>query len=429
MPKLTKRLIDEAKPTTKPAFLWDSEVPGFGALVLASGVKSFIFQYRNEARRSRRLTIGRYGAMTVDEARALAREAAVKVSKGGDPVSARRAYREAPTMAQLLDRYLSEHVSNHNAESTAKDVAALIEKHMKPRLGSIKANDLKRSDAAKLHTAMKQTPRRANYALAILSKALSLAEVWGIRPENTNPCGSIQRYQENHRTRFLSAEEVTPLGEALVEAETIGLPWRIEDGKANSKHLPKDDKRRTPLSWQTIAAVRLLLLTGARLNEIISLKWTDVDATAGTIALPGKKGGKREPHPVSAAVLAILASLPRPKGASHVLPRDSDPKRHISREVMEAAWQRLRWCVGIEDVRIHDLRHTIGTYAAQSGVSSFIVRDLLRHRNITTTARYANFDAKPVRQISNTLGDMLTANLEGQTGAQVVPFGRGVKAT
>lgn len=145
--------------------------------------------------------------------------------------------------------------------------------------------------------------------------------------------------------------------------------------------------------------------------------------------MPSKKGGKREPHPVSVAVLTILASLPRPKSASHVLPRDSDPKRHISREAMEAAWQRLRWCVGIEDVRIHDLRHTIGTYAAQSGVSSFIVRDLLRHRNITTTARYANFDAKPVRQISNMLGDMLTANLEGQAGATILPYARRSKTS
>ncbi len=360
--------------------------------------------------------------MTVDEARALAREAAVKVNKGGDPVSARRAYREAPTMAQLLDRYLADHVGNHNAESTAKDVGALVEKHLKPRIGSIKANDFKRSDAAKVHTAMKQTPRRANHALAILSKALSLAEVWGIRPENTNPCGSIQRYQENHRTRFLSVDEIKRLGDALVEAETIGLPWRIEVENAQSKHLPEDGKRRTPLSWQTVAAFRLLLLTGARLNEIIGLKWADVDTAAGTIALPGKKGGKREPHPASTAVMALLASLPRPKGAGHVLPRDSDAKRHISREVMEAAWQRLRWCVGIEDVRIHDLRHTVGTYAAQAGVSSFIVRDLLRHRNITTTARYANFDANPVRQISNTLGDMLTANLEGQAGATILPM-------
>jgi integrase len=325
-------------------------------------------------------------------------------------------------MAQLLDRYLSEHVENHNAETTRKDILALLEKHVKPRIGSIKANDFTRADAARLHTAMKETPRRANYALSVLSKALALAEIWGLRPENSNPCGSIRRYPENHRTRFLSMDEVTRLGDALVEAETEGLPWRIEEDKAGSKHLPKDDKRRTRLSWQAVAAVRLLLLTGARLNEIITLKWSDVDMAAGTIALPCRKGGRREPHPASAAVLAILASLPRPKGASHVLPRDSDPKKPISKEVMEAAWQRLRWRVSIEDVRLHDLRHTIGTYAAQAGVSSFIVRDLLRHRNITTTARYANFDAKPVRQVANTLGEMLSASLEGQAGGTVVPL-------
>lgn len=413
MAKLTKRAIDALDPTSGRTYLWDEETRGFGVLSLPSGVKSFILQYRNAAGRSRRLTLGRYGVLTVDEARNRAKRELGRITEGADPVLQRRDYREAPTMNDLLDRYIAEHLEPHNAASTAKDVKSLIEKHVRRAVGGVKVNDFKRADAARLHHGMRETPRRANHALAILSKALALAEVWGLRPENSNPCGSIARFAEIHRERFLSADEVKRLGDALAEAETTGLPWRIDEAAKASKRLPKEENRRTPLSWQAIAAIRLLLLTGARLSEITSLKWTDVDAKAGTIALPGKKGGKRRPHPVGAAVLALIDDLPRVKDSPFLLPRASDRKRPISTEVMENAWARLRWRAGIEDVRIHDLRHTVGTYAAQAGVSSFIVRDLLRHRNINTTARYANFDADPVRNVSDAVAGRIAASLRG----------------
>ena len=412
MPKLTKRIVDDAAPGASRIYVWDSELRGFGLLVLPTGIKSFIFQYRNAAGRSRRVTIGRYGAITVDEARDLAKKSAYHKDSGGDPAAERRDYRSAPTISELLDRYLIEHLQRRCSASTIADVTALVETRIRPRLGTIKVNDFKRADAAKLHGAMSATPRRANYALSVISKALSLAEEWGLRPENSNPCSKIARYEQNHRKRFLSGDEIQRLGEALAEAETTGIPWRTTaEGKRTAKHLAKEENRRTPISWQCVAAVRMLLLTGARLSEITDLKWSDVDMKAGTIALPERKGGKREPHPVSTAALGVLSALPRVKGTPLVFPRGTDPKQSISTEVMEHAWQRLRWRAGIEDVHLHDLRHTVGTYAAQAGVSGFIVRDLLRHRNITTTARYANFDADPVRDISNIVGDRIAENL------------------
>ncbi len=171
----------------------------------------------------------------------------------------------------------------------------------------------------------------------------------------------------------------------MIEAETIGLPWNVE-GKA-SKHLAKEQNQRTQLSWQVIGALRLLLLTGARLSEITLLKWSDVDFVLRTIALPKIKGKKREPFPATAAALDILKSLPRVRGSVLIFPRNTDTSTSISKDVMESAWQRLRWSAQIEDVHIHDLRHTVGAYAAQAGVSGFIVRDLLRHANISTTGR------------------------------------------
>jgi integrase len=402
MSKLTKKSVDDADTLPKPYLLWDGELRGFGLLVLPTGVKTYIFQYRNEARRSRRLTIGRHGSITVNEARELAHEAAVAVAKGNDPVASRRRYREAPTVSELLERYLSDHVIPHNAESTQKDIKVVIAKKLMPTVGNIKVNDLTRADVAKLHNAMKDTPRRANYVLAIFSKALSLAELWGLRTQNSNPCIGIKRYPENQRTRFLRHEELGRLLEAMSEAETIGLPWNV-DGNS-SKHLAKEPHQRTQLSWQVIGALRLLLLTGARLSEITLLKWSDVDFTLLTIALPKFKGRKREPFPATVAALDVLKSLPRITGSVFVFPRNTDKTVPISKEVMQSAWQRLRWRAQIEDVHIHDLRHTVGTYAAQAGVSGFIIRDLLRHANISTTGRYANFDASPVREVADIVG-------------------------
>lgn len=414
MPKLTKRLVDDSVPRSSRFYVWDTELRGFGVLVLPSGVKTFVFQYRNAAGRSRRQTIGRYGALTVDEARDLAKRSSYQKDTGSDPVAEKRDYRAAPTVGDLLGRYITDHLEKRCSESTRRDVQALVEKHIRPRLGTIKVNDLTRADVSKLHNAMKETPRRANYAVACLSKALALAEEWGMRAENTNPCSKISRFAQEHRTRFLSGDEIARLGQVLTEAETLGLPWRTtKEAAPTGKHLAKDDKRRTKVSWQCIGAVRILLLTGARLSEITGLKWTDVDEKAGTFALPDRKGGKRKPHPVSQSAIETINALPKVKGSTLVFPRPTDPKRPISAEVMESAWQRIRWRAGLEDVHLHDLRHTIGTYAAQAGVSSFIVRDLLRHRNITTTARYANFDANPVRDISNVVGERIAANLAG----------------
>lgn len=405
MSKLTKKSVDDANTLPKPYLLWDGELRGFGLLVLPSGVKTYVFQYRNEARRSRRLTIGRHGSLTVSEAREIAHEAAVAVAKGNDPVGSKRSYREAPTISELLERYLSDHVIPHNAVSTQKDIRVVIAKKLKPAVRNIKVNDLTRADVAKLHNAMKDTPGRANYVLAIFSKALSLAELWGLRAQNSNPCIGIKRYPENYRTRFLKQDEVKRLLDAMIEAETVGLPWNVEGN--SSKHLAKEPNQRTQLSWQVIGALRLLLLTGARLSEIILLKWSDVDFGLHTIALPKFKGRKREPFPATAAALDILKSLPRVKGSALVFPRNSDKAVPISKEVMESAWQRLRWRARIEDAHIHDLRHTVGTYAAQAGVSGFIVRDLLRHANISTTGRYANFDANPVREVAKIVGERI----------------------
>lgn len=420
MPKITKRLIDALPAGGERAIIWDSEIKGFGLIALPSGVRSFIVQYRNETGRKRRLTLGRFGVMTADEARKAARDTLAAVGKGADPVDDRQSLRAAPTVSALLDRYLVEHVDVHNAPRTAAGVRFAIEKHVRPRLGTLLAASVTRQDVMKLHRAMESTPRHANLTLAILSKAFGLAELWGIREESSNPCRKVPRYPEAARERFFSADELERLGAVLRQAELPGLPWREREG-AKAKHRAKEENRVTPISPRALTAIRLLLFTGARLSEILELKWEHVDFERGLVALPTRKGGIRRPHPVSTMALAVLADLSREEGSPWVLPAPKNSTKNLSQSVVENAWLRVRDAAGVSDIRLHDLRHTMGTYASQAGVNAFQVRDLLRHANIAVTGRYANRDEDPIRSLSEIVGERIALGIGGCRASETGP--------
>lgn len=411
---LTKRLIDATEPGRAMLILWDTDPRGFGLLVLPGGTKSFILQYRNAYGRSRRLTIGRYGALTLDQARAQARQHMAALAAGEDPQEDKATKRAAETIADLLDAYLTRHVNVHNAPSTQRDLASLVATHLKPKIGSVPVKAFAASDAQRLHWAMRDTPRRANLALVCLSVALNLAEQWGLRERNSNPCGAVKKFKEARRDRFLSDAEMQRLGASLSEAETIGLPWAAKDAERRDK-----PRGRTALAWQAVAAIRLLVLTGARLSEIIELTWEHVDFSAGRTALPPLKGRPRRPRPISSAALAVLAAVrdrADRRRSVYVLPSADDPKRHYTKTALEGSWARLRAACGLEGVRLHDLRHTVGTYGGQAGVPAFVLRDLLGHGNVSTTDRYVNYDADPVRAAADAIGSRVAAGLAG-TGA------------
>jgi integrase len=407
--KITKRTADAMGSDGKIRIAWDDEVKGFGLRITPAGVRSFVLRYRNAAGRDRTHTIGRYGIQTVDQARAAARRLKVEIAGGADPIAEREHMRAGATVNELLDRFLAEHAERRYSRTTLHLTRDFVRR----------IADVQRADLAKLHSSLHQTPAQANHVLAIASKAFSLAEVWGLRADGSNPCRRLERYPEIARERFLTGAEVQRLGEAMREAETLGLPWIVRARGEKARHLAGEAKRRTPINADALAAIRFLLLTGARRSEALDLKWSDVDLKGGLVALPGKKGGQRRPHPVSAAALALLAARAPGAVGEWVFPTASDPRKPLSASVLENAWQRLRAHAGLADVHLHDLRHTVGTMAGGMGANAFLVRDVLRHANVTMTHRYVNVDADPLRALSDRIGDELSAALKGDA-AQVV---------
>ncbi len=410
MPKITKRLVDSAAAKDMRWFAWDDEIPGFGLVVMPSGVKSYILRYRTAEARDRRLTIGRHGVLTPDQARTKAREILVAVQSGGDPLAERRNRRIGATMNDLFDRYEDEHLPRL-APRTSVEQKRLLAKHLRPEVGALKVESFNTLDARRVHFLMRKTPRQANSVIVVLSKALALAEEWGMRTEGLNRCAKVKKYPETARDRFLSAEEIGRLGVALVEAETIGLPWEVDEGRPKAKHLAKPENRLTPVDPTIVVVVRMLLLTGARLSEILELEWDHVDFSAGTLALPYQKGRGRKPHPVATAALDVLARWGRVQGSRWVFPRVGDPERPLAAPVMQRGWQRIRKRAGLDDVHLHDLRHTFGTTASRSGGNAFQIRDVLRHADIAMSARYVNADAEPTRALVEVVGRTIGAAL------------------
>ena len=206
--RLTKRVVDAARYQGKGAhYLWDSDLAGFGLRVYPSGRKSFVATYRVRGKQ-RFYTLGRFGEMTVDQARTEALMTLARARKGEDPAGDRLAARGAPTVADLAERYMSDHARIKLKPQSARRNQQVWKRHLLPRLGHRKVADVDRADVAQLHADLAATPVMANRARSVLSSAFNLAELWGWRAEGTNPCRHVPRYKEQARERFLSEQEL-----------------------------------------------------------------------------------------------------------------------------------------------------------------------------------------------------------------------------
>ena len=409
MAKITKRLVDGLKADGVSRRIWDGELRGFGVRVAPTGLASYFLKYRTAAGRQRWHRIARVGEITPDEARRIARDTLAAVAKGEDPAAARM------TVRDLAAKFLAEHVEPKKKPATASNYALVLRKHLLPRLGDCKAEMVQTADIAELHRAVAKQGKdgrpcrhQANRTVAIVSSMYTFAARHHVVPPGFNPAKGIERYREQGRERFLDGAELARLGDAIREAETTGIPYHVDETKPKSKHAPRPEKRRVVIDPYTAAALRLLLFTGARLREILHLRWSEIDFDRGLLRLADSKTGKK-PIILNAPALAILADLPR---ASDYVIAGNDPKK--PRADIKRPWELVRDRAKLEGTRLHDLRHSFASFGAGAGLGLPVVGRLLGHAQAATTQRYAHLDADPLRRASERIaGDIATALGEG----------------
>ena len=384
MSKLTKRTVDRLEVTAEDYLTWDADLRGFGVRTYPSGKKTYLVQYR-VGRRTRRITIGQHGALTSDEARARARQLLGDVARGGDPSAMKQERMRAPTIAGLCDRFLQEYVDEHCKPTTARDYRSMIRRFIRPRLGQMLISEVTRADIVAFHHAMRETPYQANRAASMLSKLFNLAEDWGLRQAGSNPARRIKKFREEEKKRYLSDDEQVRLGETLAEA--------LEDGSE---------------SIYAVSAIFQLIYTGCRHGEILSLRWDYV--TTHHLELPDSKTGRRR-IPLPREAYDILAELPREDGNPFVIVGEVPGERLIN---LQKPWNRIRKRAGIPDVRMHDLRHTYASVAMKDGIDRFTLKEILGHKNLTTTLRYAHLADDAVQRAAGSVAARLASTVRSR---------------
>lgn len=380
--RITKRAVDSQKPTNKTYYIWDDQQSGFGVKILSSGRKTYLVQYRIGGRggKTRRVTLGVHGSITSEQARGEAKKVLGQAAIGNDPLAERDALREAQTVAEILKIFMSDHVDAKLAKNSRDSYAAIIRLHLPEKFKSMLIGNVTRQDVARIHHGMRSGVAMANKTLAVLSKFFNWCEKFGYRNDHTNPCKHIEKYKEIPRTRFLSPQEQTRL-------------WSVLD---------RVEKERLATLY-SVNALRVIILTGARLREILHLKWAEIDLDRGVLNLSKSKTGAKTIYLNETAVV-ILRKMPKQFDNPYVFCglRTGQPIQEIQK-----AWQRIRKLADIEDVRIHDLRHTFASVAVMNGMSLPMIGALLGHSQPRTTARYAHLAADPLREAAELVGQKL----------------------
>jgi integrase len=425
--RLSRRTVAALQPKDARYSVFDADLPGFGVRVFPSGAMSWIVEYRpgsgGRGVGKRRITIAPVATLSPEKARERAETLLAEAKLGGDPAGDKAENRKGVTVRELVDIFLAEHLDAKRKARTAEDYLSLFNQHLLPEFGSRKAADLADDDLARLHVRLTKTKVRANRLMSAISSMYGFASRRKLVPKGYNPAADIEKYREEKKERFLTIDELGRIGEAIREAETVGIPWEPDPTK-QVKHAPKEQNRRTRIDQHAAAALRLLLFTGARLREILKLEWTHYDASRGILFLPDSKTGKKSII-LNAPAVAILSDLPRigryviagaTAGTKEEKPR-SDLKRPKAK-----VWKRA----GVSEARLHDLRHTHASFGADAGFSLPMIGKLLGHAQASTTERYAHLTNDPVRKASERIGGDIAAALgEGpKGGGDVVPMRR-----
>jgi len=406
--KITKRKVDALKPNpAKDEFLWDTEAKGFGVRVKPSGARSFVLSYYAPAlhQKRRRFTIGAYGPVTVEEARKQAKELLARIAAGQDPAleawEERRTIRDE-TVQALFPAYLEDGVVLRR-ESTLAYYESLGRLYVLPSLGQLPVARVTTNDILKLHRSLKDKPITANRVVQLMRGFFYWLAKRGFL-SGENPASGVDRFPEKPRERFLTVAEMGRLGEALRIAQTIGLPAAPQHRKPtstkrirNSGMFGADPQPSNPVA---VAALRLLMLTGWREKEALTLRWDAVDFSRGMVILEDTKAG-RSTRALPAPALALIAEQPVQEGCPYVFPGkvQGKPLQEIQR-----LWYAVRAAADLEGVRLHDLRHTVASFALSQGHSLYLIGNLLGHKDQRSTARYAHFAEDARKTLADNVG-------------------------
>jgi integrase len=400
--KFTKTIIDKLQPGEKDLLYWDDGLRGFGLKVTPKGRKVFIVQKRFRGRPVR-FTIGTFGQpWSLDMARAEALRLMQTVAVGDDPRSTDRMDNANLTVAQLSTRYWSNGIS-HKKPTTIANEKGLLDSHILPLLGRRLIHDLKKEDvqkfmsdvaAGRTRRSVQTKPRgratvtgglsSANRSLGLLSAMLSFAVQNQLVRENV--AIGLKQYKLKRHSRFLSEDELRRIGEALRQLEIDGA------------------------NMVALCAIKFLLLTGCRKNEALNMEWLWVNLQFGTVSLPDSKTGQKV-LVIGVAAVDLLKELRArfPANAKYVFP-GSGGTTPVS---VAKVWSKTKIRAGIDQLRLHDLRHNFASAAVADGQSLYLVGKLLGHSQSSTTERYAHLSKNPVRAAADDISKHLAVALDG----------------
>lgn len=381
--RITKHAVDRLGAGT---MIRDTDLTGFGVRRQRDG--AFYFLQKRIGNRVRWITIGPHGSpWTAETARKEAYRLLGQIAGGAPPQTRRQELEGKPTVRDAAQHFMAEHGTQLKHQSRIK-YQFLLDRYILDELGDRLLETINRADIMRLHARMAAKPPLANYAVSVLSKLMSWAEEQGLRPLQSNPCFRLKKYRENARQRFLSTEEYARLGATLASVERIDQE-----------------------NFYIAAAIRLLILTGARLSEIITLKWQYVDLERRMLSLPDSKTGQKiirlNPQAVDA-----LKRIPPLAGNPYVIVGRRPGACLVN---LQKPWRRIRALAGLDDVRLHDLRHSFASMAAAQRGSLPMIGRLLGHNHTRTTSRYAHLAADPVDKLNAGVGEAIAAALEPAT--------------
>ena len=384
--KLTKKKIDNLEydpDRSATQIIWDTRLPNFGIRIYESGRKSFVIRYRNEHGRKQYMTLGKYGIYTLNEARSEAMEKLVEADKGKDPANERRQKLNAATMDELAKAYIEKHAKPR--KKTWKKDKLRLERHILPRWGNRAPAKIKHPDVDKLHRIIGKKEGKvyeANRLLEIISKMFNFAANHGyISRDKENPAKHVQRWPEERRKRRLARNEAPALADA-VDSE------------------PQLKKRN--LFW-------MYLYTAARRSEMLGVKADDVDLEKQEITFRDTKNGSDHTLPLSDQALKRAEELKENTNGPYLFPGSSEGDHY---KYPDRPWNRIRDRAGLEDLRIHDLRRTVGSWLTDLGYSEYIIKNILNHSVPDVTGVYARPSLNSIRQALQDYADQLHAAIE-----------------